>query len=105
MGDTQSNMLNLDKVSLKRVIQSFLEDNKFRDLIQTGQHVRSCESRGRTCEYFSVLNALTMNSEVWQLLFIVNVQIRGCTCFLRVTKVDVTRLQALGGIRQIACGR
>jgi hypothetical protein len=36
MGDTQSNMLNLDKVSLKGVIQSFFEDNKFRDLIQTG---------------------------------------------------------------------
>jgi hypothetical protein len=71
MGDTQSNMLNLDKVSLKGVIQSLFEDNKFRDLIQTDQRVRSCESRRRTCEYFSVLNALTMNSEVWQLLSII----------------------------------
>ena len=27
------------------------------------------------------------------------------TCFLRVTKVDVAGFQALGNIRQIACGR
>ena len=30
---------------------------------------------------------------------------RFVTCFLRITEVDMARFQALGNIRQIACGR
>lgn len=57
-------MLDFDEISLKRVVKSFFKDNKFRDLnMLVSLHV-GMDQGGRACEYFSVLNALTMNSEV-----------------------------------------
>jgi urea transporter len=57
-------MLDFDEISLKRVVKSFFKDNKFRDLnMLVSLHV-GMNRAGRACEYFSVLNALTMNSEV-----------------------------------------
>jgi hypothetical protein len=95
MRDAQPNVLDFDEVSLKRIVQSLFEDNKFGDLKYACQPIESYEWSEaylrvlfRTEGFDDELRGLTTVS-----LWLAQRQ-ETSTCFLRVTEVDVTGLQA-----------